>query len=71
MSVTSHIIKCPSCGTGNRVPADKEGTQGHCGKCKSSLPPLYHRPQQLDDRTFEGFVRSYNGPVLAEFWAPW
>ena len=71
MTTVSYIIKCPSCGTGNRIPADKEGLKGHCGNCKSTLPPLYYRPRQLDDHSFDNFVRTYPGPVLAEFWAPW
>jgi thioredoxin 2 len=32
---------------------------------------MYYQPQQLDDRTFDGFMGTYHGPVLAEFWAPW
>lgn len=32
---------------------------------------MYYRPQQLSERTFDNFVKSYGGPVLAEFWAPW
>jgi thioredoxin 2 len=35
------------------------------------LPPVLAHPVTLDDRTFDGFVRDYPGPVLAEFWAPW
>jgi thioredoxin 2 len=32
---------------------------------------LYCRPQQLNERTFDPFIKGYRGPVLAEFWAPW
>jgi thioredoxin 2 len=71
MHSASHIVRCPSCGKGNRIPADKEGLQGRCGHCKNPLPPLYYRPLQLSGHTFDNFVRSYPGPVLAEFWAPW
>lgn len=70
MSTTTYIVNCPSCGTGNRIPSAKEGIAGHCGKCKAALPPLYCHPQTLTDRTFDNFIRSYRGPVLAEFWAP-
>jgi thioredoxin 2 len=70
MNSVSYIVKCPSCGTGNRIPADKEGIRGHCGRCKAILTPLYCHPQQVNDRTFDAFVSSYSGPVLAEFWAP-
>lgn len=71
MPTASYIVTCPSCGSGNRIPADKEALQGRCGSCKASLPPLYFRPQQLDERSFDSFIRTYPGAVLAEFWAPW
>jgi thioredoxin 2 len=70
MNAENYIVKCPSCGTGNRIPADKEGLRGHCGSCKTTLPPLYCHPQQMTDRTYDSFISSYPGPVLAEFWAP-
>lgn len=71
MHTASYIVRCRSCGTANRIPADKEALQGRCGNCKNSLPPLYYRPLQLGERTFDNFVKFYPGPVLAEFWAPW
>lgn len=71
MPETNYTITCTSCGTANRVPADKEGKRGRCGSCHAALPPMYSHPQQLTDRTFDDFVRSYPGPILAEFWAPW
>lgn len=64
-------VKCPSCGAVNRVPAEKEGVAGQCGDCHAKLPPLYYRPQQLTDADFDAFVAGFQGPVLAEFWAPW
>jgi len=70
MTTASYLISCLSCGTGNRIPADKEGLRGRCGNCKASLPPLYCHPQQVNDRTFDAFISSYPGPVLAEFWSP-
>ncbi len=69
--MSDYIVTCTSCGTANRVPADKEGKKGRCGTCRAVLPPLYRHPQQLADQTFDAFVANYPGPVLAEFWAPW
>ena len=66
-----YTVTCAACGSANRVPADKEGLKGRCGSCKAELPILYWQPQQLNDRTFDDFVKRYPGPVLAEFWAPW
>ena len=69
--MSSYLLRCASCGKSNRVPADKEGVAGHCGGCRALLPPLYHQPQILTERSFDAFVRAYPGPILAEFWAPW
>lgn len=69
--MTSYLVKCRSCGTSNRIPAEKEGMPGHCGNCRAALPALYLRPQQLTERDFDQFIANYDGPVLAEFWAPW
>jgi thioredoxin 2 len=65
------IVTCPSCGTGNRIQAENEGKHGRCGKCRAALPPSYSRPQPLTGSNFDGFIESYPGPVLVEFWAPW
>lgn len=67
----SYQVSCPACGAANRIPADKEGIAGKCGSCRASLPPLYWQPQQLTQNSFDDFVSRYDGPVLAEFWAPW
>jgi thioredoxin 2 len=69
--MANYLVHCPSCGTANRIPADKEGVKGLCGSCKNFLPQLYWRPQQLSDKTFDSFVKNFPGPILAEFWAPW
>jgi thioredoxin-like negative regulator of GroEL len=33
--------------------------------------PLYYQLKPLTDSNFDAFMKGYNGPVLAEFWAPW
>jgi thioredoxin 2 len=67
----SYDVTCDFCGIKNRVPAEKEGKQGRCGNCHKELPPMYYRPHQLTERTFDSFVNGYGRLVLAEFWAPW
>jgi thioredoxin 2 len=67
----SYLIHCLACGTANRVPAASEGKAGKCGSCHAALLPLYTKPVALTDRSFDTFIKSYGGPVLAEFWAPW
>jgi len=69
--MSGYTVTCRACGAANRIPFEREGQAGRCGRCRAHLPPLYSRPQQLDERTFDPFVGGYNGPVLAEFWAPW
>jgi thioredoxin 2 len=69
--MSSYLVKCRACRASNRIPADKEGVSGHCGNCRAVLPALYFRPQQVTDQSFDDFVARYDGPVLAEFWAPW
>lgn len=69
--MSTYTVLCPSCRTVNRIPGDKEGRLGRCGSCHKPLPRLYCQPRQLTDRTFDSFIREYDGPVLAEFWAPW
>lgn len=71
MENSSYIVTCTSCGSANRIPAAKEGLSGRCGHCRARLPPLYYQPHPLTERTFDAFVRAYQGPILAEFWAPW
>ena len=67
----SYMIRCPACGMANRVPAASEGRGGKCGACHAPLPTLYTEPVPLSDRSFDAFVQSYRGGILAEFWAPW
>ncbi len=67
----SYLVKCSTCGTFNRVPAEKEGVPGQCGSCHAGLPALYVHPLPLTDASFDPFIAGYEGPVLAEFWAPW
>lgn len=32
------IVRCPSCGAGNRIPVDRIGAAAKCGKCRKPLP---------------------------------
>jgi thioredoxin 2 len=69
--MSAYEVSCSFCGAKNRVPAEKEGKSGRCGKCHKELPQMYYRPQQLTERTFDAFINGYERLVLAEFWAPW
>lgn len=69
--MASYTVTCGSCGTANRIPADKQGKSGRCGTCHATLLPMYYQPRSLDEKSFDGFIKGYPGPILAEFWAPW
>jgi len=71
MENSSFLVPCTSCGKANRVPASKEGLAGRCGHCRAMLKPLYYQPHPLTEPGFDNFIQRYQGPVVAEFWAPW
>ena len=66
------LIRCPECGTTNRVPQEKidQGLTPVCGRCKKTLaqaiPPLV-----VTDATFAADVEGAALPVLVDAWAPW
>jgi len=74
MSATSEaeVIKCPSCGANNRVPAQKrrEGLEPVCGRCKAPLSATV-RPVIVTDANFAEEVERSPLPVLLDMWAPW
>jgi hypothetical protein len=74
MSGESLIVRCPKCGTKNRVPRNRWGEQPRCGKCKQALDlsRLFpDAPIHVVDASFQQEVTSFPGPVLVDFTAPW
>ena len=70
----TQLIRCPSCGTVNRVPSEKlaQGLQPVCGKCKNPLSVTSTRtPITVTDATFATEVEQSPLPVLLDLWAPW
>lgn len=63
------IVVCPHCHAPNRVPAEKLGAGGTCGKCKQPL--FAGAPVELDAASFERHVGRSDLPLLVDFWAPW
>jgi thioredoxin 2 len=62
-------VVCPHCGGVNRVPLDRLGGGGRCGRCKS---PLFDgRPLAADGAAFQTQVGRSDIPILVDFWAPW
>jgi len=64
------IRACTSCGQKNRIPAKHLASTGHCGKCKSPLPPVAE-PLAVDDSLFDEIIQNSPVPVLVDFWAEW
>ncbi|MBS0374114.1 MAG: thioredoxin TrxC [Proteobacteria bacterium] len=60
---------CPSCLRAVRVPRERLADAPRCPACKVALLP--GSPIELDDRSFDTFVRQTELPVLVDFWAPW
>src|SRR4051794_17028174 len=59
------ILRCPSCGTRNRVGAIAHGAP-RCPKCKAMLPWLV----DADTASFDAEA-SASVPVVVDLWAPW
>jgi thioredoxin 2 len=68
--MAEHLVKCPSCGTTNRLPPPKAGRKAVCGKCKAPLPNVAG-PIQVTDQTFGAEVEQSPTPVLLDLWADW
>lgn len=63
------IVICPACATANRVPVDKLGAGGKCGKCGS---PLFEgAPLTLTSANFDAHASRSDIPLLIDFWASW
>ena len=59
------LLRCPSCGKANRVPAAPRGTP-RCGACKAALPWV----TDADTATFADETTA-SVPVVVDFWAAW
>jgi thioredoxin 2 len=65
----SKIIACPNCATLNRVPEDKLGAGGKCGRCGSAL--FAAEPLTLTTANFDAHAAKSDIPLLVDFWAGW
>jgi thioredoxin 2 len=65
------LIRCPACGTANRVPLEKLrlGLVARCGRCKVPIP-VSSKPLVVTDATFAVDVERAPLPVLVDLWAP-
>jgi thioredoxin 2 len=72
VSADTDMVRCPACGTTNRVPHAKlrEGRRPVCGRCKAPLAAAAG-PVTVSDASFAEIVGASPLPVLLDLWAPW
>jgi thioredoxin 2 len=68
--MSERLIKCPSCGTTNRLTDSQAGRKTVCGKCKTPLESSAG-PVQVTDGSFADQVERSSTPVLLDLWADW
>ncbi|WP_346959304.1 thioredoxin [uncultured Arthrobacter sp.] len=64
--MTTALMKCPQCGTTNRIPAAAAG-HPRCGKCRRDLPWIV----EASDADFAAVAEQSPVPALVDFWAAW
>ncbi|GLK43658.1 MULTISPECIES: thioredoxin TrxC [Novosphingobium] len=65
----NRIVVCPSCTTSNRVPVERLGAGGTCGKCRAAL--FAGAPVTLTTANFDAHAIRSDLPLLVDFWAAW
>jgi thioredoxin 2 len=69
MSETLRVV-CPHCDAANRVPRERLGDGGKCGKCHRPL--FVGKPLTLNDGArFAKHAERSDLPLLVDFWAAW
>lgn len=69
MTAPSLIVACPSCAAVNRVPPERLGAGGKCGKCGAAL--FAGAPVELTAANFDAHAARSDLPLLVDFWASW
>jgi thioredoxin 2 len=65
----TNIVICPACATANRVPVEKRGAGGTCGRCHAPL--FTGAPIVLTSANFDAHAGRGDLPLLVDFWAEW
>lgn len=66
----TYHVQCGSCGSRNRVPHEKAGQKGKCGKCGAPLIPSHAIPIPVTDATWDREVLGSHVPAVVEVWSP-
>jgi len=64
--VTFLLVKCPQCGTTNRIHVAADG-HPRCGQCRRDLPWIV----EAGDADFAAVAEQSPVPALVDFWAAW
>ena len=62
-------VVCPHCDAANRVPAERLGAGGKCGRCHQAL--FTGAPVALDGERFARHLAKSDLPLIVDFWAAW
>jgi thioredoxin 2 len=65
------LLRCPSCGTENRVPASRLDQKAKCGRCKSPIGPVEQPYTIASAAEFGELISQSPLPILVDFWAAW
>jgi thioredoxin 2 len=68
MSSSLHVV-CPHCDSINRLPRERLGAGGNCGKCHQPL--FTGHPLALDGTRLQKHMERSELPLLVDFWAAW
>ncbi len=63
-------LRCPACGTVNRIPETRAGMPARCGRCHRPLATTV-APIEVTDTTLPEVVLRASTPVLLDCWADW
>ena len=65
------LLRCPSCGTTNRLKYSALERPSKCGKCKTVLPPADAPIDVGSAAEFDAATTNASVPVIVDFWAAW
>ncbi len=69
--MNSVIVSCLSCGTKNRIQANKQYLRPLCGNCKTPIKMVDQAvPVELGAQKFHDFIKKAPLPVLVDFYSP-
>ena len=65
------LLRCPSCGTTNRLKYSALERPSQCGKCKTLLPPADAPVDVRSTAEFDAATAQASVPIIVDFWAAW